>query len=698
MVVSRSVHPSLPECQQSSAEEAQALMQERAPLTIMARAEGRPPDATDARATDAPHDEDATATPLMTEAPHPIDPKEAPLSTQPAPSGAPSEGETMSGPITPRTRKASLLSADVQKSTPSRTLHASKSMSNLATPSRTPLRRKPRMSYITSPTHAEKEPSPQRQRNVSAPLSPAASAHVPNGAEVEALLTSCANYARGQTPKRPGSSLHTDMLQAIAAKERLCLELREQLNTEEQHLNSLRNAWQRLAVRGGVQIVPSPPPPSRAHGLARQRSTLFSPSSAQARRTTDVPPLPSQPSAPRTLPSQAPAPRASVGQTPAPAPRPTQPSGPPLPSQVMSAAKQGPTDSPSWRGLTRLPHQLSSFMDQIAPPVQDEGPARNPAHDIASWLSAREQEGQGQPSARVAADVLGQPTANTSPSKKRTSGLMDWAREAPLVPPKDEGDVGLSDKLVTGWNVLSKRLIEKTSNLADPTTWNAADGLLGPPSSRDSLGRDLWDAPGSASSEEPARRSMHSASPLSSRSSVLGLRSMMRNARHDEDTSPIPPPKPPQVPPKGPPAQRALSTSDVPQRAPAPPTRPVLESSEPDGSGDAGDSSYLIGMDDADDSDRVSIIDHAPEDVSVLVTSATQDTEPVPGSATEPAAAEPAAAEPVATEPAATEPAATEPAATEPATADPIASSPDTPASAMQPTSKSADASAPATD
>lgn len=643
----------------------------------MARAEGRPPDATDAHATDAAHEEDATATQLMTEAPHPIDPKEAPLSAQPAPGGASSEAETMSGPITPRTRKASLLNADIPKSTPTRTLHTSKSMSNIATPSRTPLRRKPRMSYITSPTHAEKEPSPQRQRNVSAPLSPAASAHVPNGAEVEALLTSCANYARGQTPKRPGSSLHTDMLQAIAAKERLCLELREQLNTEEQHLNSLRNAWQRLAVRGGVQIVPSPPPASRAHGLARQRSTLFSPSNAQARRTSDAPPLPSQPPAPRTLPSQAPAPRTlpsqapaprvSVGQSPAPSPRPTQPSGPPLPSQVMSAAKQGPTDSPSWRGLTRLPHQLSSFMDQIAPPVQDEGPVRNPTHDIASWLSAREKESHGQPSARVAADALGQPTANTSPSKKRMSGLMDWAREAPLVPPKDEGDVGLSDKLVTGWNVLSKRLIEKTSNLADPTTWNAADGLLGPPSSRDSQGRDLWDAPDSASSEEPARRSMHGASPLSARSSVLGLRSMMRDARHDEDTSPIPPPKPPQVPPKGLPAQRALSTSEVPSRPPAQPLRPDLESSELDGSGDAGDSSYLIGMDDADDSDRVSIIDHAPEDVSVPVTSAAQDTESAPG-------------------------AATERAATKPAAADPIASSPDAPAS------ESADARAPATD
>ena len=59
---------------------------------------------------------------------------------------------------------------------------------------------------------------------------------------MDALLEACANYSRNNDPKRNGS-LHADMLHAIAAKERLCLELREQLH----HLRQDDAEFARLA-------------------------------------------------------------------------------------------------------------------------------------------------------------------------------------------------------------------------------------------------------------------------------------------------------------------------------------------------------------------------------------------------------------------------------------------------------------------
>ncbi|WFC95325.1 hypothetical protein MBRA1_001972 [Malassezia brasiliensis] len=447
-----------------------------------------------------------------------LDPGADPLSHA-APSvrnkaGAPTALATtgpMSAPVHPPARKTSLLLPNESNGkSPLKTLHMSRSMSSLVTPTRStdPRRRRPLVSYVTSPPGKDAAASPQLGTQA-APMSKPGPAAQPDSigstagpagtVDVDALLEACANYSRSNDPKRSGS-LHADMLHAIAAKERLCLELREQLHNEEAHLKALQTAWQRLATRGGVKVVSSSmASPRHPELLRRRQSNILSPSSIQARRTEQA--------------------SSAV---------PVRP-----PSEARPSPSPSKTSESSWR--MRLPHQLSSWVEHVTPahePSTAPAPQRTPAHDVAQWLTSREMENGRTPATpRVAADVLNQPQAigsATLAERRMSSVLPD---QAPELPPKESD--GLGDKLLSSWNVLSKRLIETTSTLTDPHTWN--EGLAGPPSSRGSLPRDyMSDAPDSNASDS-LRPLSSLPTPMGAGASLLGMRSIMSQKRYADD-------------------------------------------------------------------------------------------------------------------------------------------------------------------
>lgn len=580
MVVSIEHHPSLPELVSAEVTEAHALMQEdTAGSTMTTSADAalaRP--ATHSGGGDARPARGPTAAPrLVTSGVEPLDPGADPLShaapSVPNKAGAPTvqaTAEAMSTPVRPQARKTSLMlpNESLGKS-PLKTLHMSRSMSSLATPTRStdPRRRRPRVSYVTSPPGKDAAASPQQTTQASPMSKPGPAAQpeptgptaAPAGAvDVDALLEACANYSRNSDPKRSGS-LHADMLHAIAAKERLCLELREQLQNEEAHLKALQTAWQRLATRGGVKVVSSSmASPRHPELLRRRQSSILSPSSIQARRTEQA-----TPAAPVRLPSET-------------RPSPSPSKGPEL----------------SWR--MRLPHQLSSWVEHVTPahePSTAPAPQRTPAHDVAQWLTSREMENGRTPATpRVAADVLNQPQAigsATLAERRMSSVLPD---QAPELPPKESD--GLGDKLLSSWNVLSKRLIETTSTLTDPQTWN--EGLAGPPSSRGSLPRDyMSDAPDSNTSDS-LRPLSSLPTPMGAGASVLGMRSIMSQKRYADDEPTTRNSDAPPVPPKAhdPGSRRASRRlSHAADRH-----SDVIGADE--GGGDAGYAANLIDLDD----------------------------------------------------------------------------------------------------
>lgn len=580
MVVSIEHHPSLPELVSAEFTEAHALMQEDtggSTMTTSADAALARPAARgssgDAHTARGP----TTAPRLVMSGVEPLDPGADPLShaapsvsNKAGTSVAPISAEGMSTPGRPQARKMSLmLPSESHGNSPLKTLHMSRSMSSLATPTRSTdaRRRRPRVSYVTSPPGKDLTASPQqttptpampKSGPASQPDATASTAGQGGAVDVDALLEACANYSRNNDPKRNGS-LHADMLHAIAAKERLCLELREQLQNEEAHLKALQNAWQRLATRGGVKVVSSSiASPKHPELLRRRQSNILSPSSIQARRTEQ-----STPVAPVRPPSEA---------------RPS-----PSPSKLPEL---------SWR--MRLPHQLSSWVEHVTPthePSTAPAPQRTPAHDVAQWLSSREMESGRTPATpRVAADVLNQPqTAGSATlAERRMSSVLP--NQAPELPPKESD--GLGDKLLSGWNVLSKRLIETTSTLTDPQTWN--EGLAGPPGSRGSLPRDyMSDAPDSNASD--SMRPLSSLpTPMGAGASVLGMRSIMSQKRYADDEPLTKGPDAPPVPPKEHEPSSRRASRPLSHAA----DRPPYALGADEGGGDAGYAANLIDMDD----------------------------------------------------------------------------------------------------
>ncbi|WFC99779.1 hypothetical protein MYAM1_002524 [Malassezia yamatoensis] len=463
-------------------------------------------------------------------------------------------------------------SAVPSRISPSKSLHSSKSMSSLNTPPRPKdaRRRLPRVSYVTAP--------PQEQASTSSPVNkgrsvPAAQPmtqpmvlNTENTKEidVEALLTMCASYGNSKEHKKLPSTFHEDMLHAIATKERLCLELREQLQQEERQLNSLRSAWQRLATRGGVKVSASLAlSPEQKQVLKRRQSTILNPSAIQAQRVENKNP-------------------ALLSRT---------------PSLANLAARKSATPRPkdsSWR--TRLPQQLSSWMEHVNP--QDSSgsqPSQNSAQDVAQWLSSRDAEKSSiPPTPRAAADVLSQ--SRIKDPRSSSHGLEGGP---PPPPPKDGENLG--DRLVSGWNVLSKRLVETTSTLTDPNTWH--EQLSGPPSSLASLPQDYL------SDTSDSYISDHAKSPPQSNASnhpkeslgALGRRSITSRARQSFESSSNTTFALPPVPRKESPDSRASIHRRATNGSPFSPISTLPRSSIPhseDDSGDAGDAINLMAFHD----------------------------------------------------------------------------------------------------
>ena len=68
--------------------------------------------------------------------------------------------------------------------------------------------------------------------------------------DVDHILAMCYNVSIGRIQRM--APVHKETLHAIAAKERICMELREELAREEAQLEELRSAWKRMTMRIGT--------------------------------------------------------------------------------------------------------------------------------------------------------------------------------------------------------------------------------------------------------------------------------------------------------------------------------------------------------------------------------------------------------------------------------------------------------------
>lgn len=144
--------------------------------------------------------------------------------------------------------------------------------------------------YIASPDSPEarkriEQASPSRRRTKKAA---AADEALPEPA-VHALVRECdegagAGAGAGASAPADVSALNTRVLHAVAAKERRCLELREELAREDAMLNELRGAWRRLAMRGVPVAGVAAMHPTEGHAAAADGGG--SDAQRQARRTS----------------------------------------------------------------------------------------------------------------------------------------------------------------------------------------------------------------------------------------------------------------------------------------------------------------------------------------------------------------------------------------------------------------------------
>lgn len=96
--------------------------------------------------------------------------------------------------------------------------------------------------------------------------------------DVDNILALCYDVSVGRIKRM--APIHREALHAIAAKERMCMELREELAHEEAQLEELRSAWRRMTMRIGAnppahrtQRPPTPASPSR-NALPPTRETM----------------------------------------------------------------------------------------------------------------------------------------------------------------------------------------------------------------------------------------------------------------------------------------------------------------------------------------------------------------------------------------------------------------------------------------
>ncbi|WFD30775.1 hypothetical protein MSPP1_001799 [Malassezia sp. CBS 17886] len=448
--------------------------------------------------------------PLSPPAPGHASPQGMPLEGSPPRSPALSRVSSAGGSehAPTRIRKASLLfpvQAEDKSGDPfvrQRTLARCKSSFSLSTQPplaengdtrTTPSRRRRLLSYVASPQEPETsklappEPTtPSRERfsayeRARASSSPgawspkeASGGSVPTQAQVDALVRACAEEkVLGQS-----ASLSHDVLHAVAAKERRCLELREELGLEEAHLRELRDAWHRLVNRTGQEVP-------RSKYKARANAD---------RRGTEVADDTTTPKPARTD-GGSPAPRAARRTVDAPAP---PEKDPPLLHRTAS------DDAPAAPATARVAADVLGLVPARAPPAQNDSASKRASTLVDSWHTLQRQFETHLP-------VSGGGGRENAPAyeHKDETGGTDNALQI------------TSEKLASGWNVLSQRLRATTSTITDSAPWTAAVAearsvLSATPSSHaSSLPSD--DAPPSDLSDGPSfpQRSFVQPAPLS---------------------------------------------------------------------------------------------------------------------------------------------------------------------------------------
>lgn len=265
-----------------------------------------------------------------------------PLSYPASLPSTPSDRAEMSIPLTPQTRRAGLLTSSSSTATPHtsagksaspsprRSPHGAASPVSVPTPSRLRQLRyvRDRTSSAVSPTIAGTSAAMSPPIPPARPPSPPQPYNVPTHDDIHALVSQCNEAMAGHAQRI--HDIHQQVLEAIAAKERYCLDLRETLRREEEQLQELRTAWQRMALRVGtgmhaqhrsqpdrvptsvssqVTVRPVLPsqirPPSTAQPTTKETRTTADPFTASSASTvpssaqSTSPPLPPLPQAPQ---------------------------------------------------------------------------------------------------------------------------------------------------------------------------------------------------------------------------------------------------------------------------------------------------------------------------------------------------------------------------------------------------------------
>lgn len=171
-------------------------------------------------------------------------------------------------------------------------------------------------------------PTPGKNRRVRyvKTLQDASPRNATRSEDVDHILAMCYNVSIGRIQRM--APVHKEALHAIAAKERICMELREELAREEAQLEELRSAWKRMTMRIGTH------PPTH---VPHRRPPPASPTAQPTRETTRI-------------------------------------------SENTKAAETWP----DWRRIpTQLSNQFHAMMDQFQTADLDAGPSSSPSQDRA---------------------------------------------------------------------------------------------------------------------------------------------------------------------------------------------------------------------------------------------------------------------------------------------------------------------------
>lgn len=352
-------------------------------------------------------------------------------------------------PLTPQTQRTS----DKQGELDERGASSSPPSFALSTHSAPTPRRGRRVRYVRSREPPNTPP---------APLTSTYSSRLQRE-QVDRIVAMCHDVSMGRIKRM--APVHAETTRAIATKERVCMELREELAREEAQLEELRSAWKRMTQRIGSH-APSPRlPPQLRHSTpsqtqSRRRSMAHSPSH-QPSPASGTPTRSHMPPAHEAM-------RESSGpSTDHPPSRTTSVSAPQAEASLLaSSSTSGPDTSfkssdSAWSDLRRIPthlsNQLHAVMDQLSLTAdEDTSLASSPSHDRTQRAGANLK----LDTTAGAAEAAASPRMSLSSLPQSLDELSS--------------DM-LRDKLSSGWHVLSQRLRDTTASLKDISAWVPED-------------------------------------------------------------------------------------------------------------------------------------------------------------------------------------------------------------------------------